>query len=103
MLDNFDELKVCTAYKYRGTTLTEYPSSIQVLQECEPVYRTMEGWGVPLSDHSSLSDFPQPALDYLDAISEMLSVEIGLVSVGPERRRSIIREDTKFWEVLKKP
>lgn len=100
VLDEFDELKVCTAYRHRGQTLTEYPSSLQVLSECEPVFRTVPGWGRPLSDKASLADFPPAARDYLDLLGELLKVEIALVSTGPERRRSIVREDTDFFRML---
>ena len=100
VLDAFEELKVCTAYRHRGKTLTEYPSSLQVLEECEPVYKTMPGWNEPLSERACLSDFPAPAREYLDLLSQLLKAEIAVVSVGPERRRSIVREETDFFRLL---
>jgi adenylosuccinate synthase len=100
VLDTFDELKVCTAYRHKGQTLTDYPSSLKVLEECEPVFRTMKGWNEPLSDHASLSDFPPAAREYLELLGDLLEVDIAVVSVGPERRRSIVREDTDFFRLL---
>ncbi|MEM7249247.1 MAG: adenylosuccinate synthase [Acidobacteriota bacterium] len=99
VLDAFEELKVCTAYRHRGQALTEYPSSLQVLAECEPVYRTMKGWNTPLSEKTSFNDFPPAAREYVELLAELLKTEIALVSVGPERRRSI-RLESEFFEKL---
>jgi len=103
VLDAFDEVKVCTAYKHRGQTLTEFPSQVRVLAECEPVYRTVPGWGTSVCDLASLSDFPQRALDYLALLEDLLNVEVTIVSTGPERRRTIVREDTPSWKRLAGP
>jgi adenylosuccinate synthase len=100
VLDEFDELLICTAYRHGGRTLTEYPSELRVLQECEPVHRTVKGWRTPLSDLASLSDFPAGAREYLEVLEDLLKVEIAIISTGPERRRTIVRQDSAFWRVL---
>ena len=48
----------------------------------------------------SLSDFPERAREYLQIVEDLLHVEIAVVSTGPERRRSIVREDSAFWRLL---
>jgi adenylosuccinate synthase len=100
VLDEFDELLVCTAYRHGGRTLTDFPSELGVLEECEPVYRTVPGWRQPLSDLPSREAFPQRARDYLALLQDLLGVEIAIVSVGPERRRSIVDEGSRFWRLL---
>ena len=100
VLDGFDEVKVCTAYRHRGRTLTDFPSEVRLLQDCEPVYRSMPGWKTPLGQLEKLEDFPARARDYLSLLEDLLKVEIAIVSTGPERRRTIVREDSTFWKLL---
>jgi adenylosuccinate synthase len=101
VLDAFDEVKVCTAYEHRGRTLSEFPSEVRVLQECKPVLRSVPGWRSPLADLPSLDQFPGRARDYLTLLEDLLGVDIAIVSVGPERRRTILREDCDFWTKLR--
>jgi adenylosuccinate synthase len=100
VLDAFDELRVCTAYRHEGRLLHELPSELHVLKRCEPVYERVPGWRTSLSDVPTLEAFPARARDYLDMIAGLLGVEIVIVSTGPERRRSIVREDSRFWRLL---
>ncbi len=100
VLDSFAEVRVCTAYRHRGRTLTDFPSEVRLLQDCEPVYRAMPGWQAPLGQLETLEDFPARARDYLSLLEDLLKVEIAIVSTGPERRRTIVREDSRFWKLL---
>ena len=100
VLDQFSEVQVCTAYRHRGSVTTDFPSEVRVLQECEPVFRTVKGWQTPVSDLVSLSDFPERARDYLALLEDLLKVEIAVVSTGPERRRTIVRQESEFWKRL---
>src|SRR6185503_15696140 len=47
VLDSLAEIKVCTAYRHKGSTLEEFPADLSVLEECEPVYETLPGWKSP--------------------------------------------------------
>lgn len=49
ILDNFEEIKMCVAYKYKGEILNEIPASLKVLAEVEPVYETFAGWNTDIS------------------------------------------------------
>ncbi len=90
ILSDMDEIKVCIAYKdHKGTEVNHFPSSLSYLAKCEPVYKTFPGWS------SSGIDIPKGIIpkemkDFLDFISESLSIPISIVSLGPGRDETII-------------
>ena len=89
ILSGLKEVKVCTAYKYRGKVLKEFPASIDVLNECEPVYETLKGWKEKLSGIKKLGKLPVTAQRYLKRIERDLGVPTIMVSVGPSRDEHI--------------
>jgi adenylosuccinate synthase len=98
-LDVFDtqpEIQVCTGYRYKGSPLTEMPAEAEVLENVEPVYRTLRGWQSSTYGLQENKELPQAARDYLKFISDELGVEIGIISTGPEREATIIPPGTKL-------
>ncbi|MEM7648185.1 MAG: adenylosuccinate synthase [Cyanobacteria bacterium P01_A01_bin.70] len=93
VLDELDEVKVCTAYKIDGETYQELPSSGRLFAQCEPVYTTFPGWRKSTADCRSLEDLPTQALDYLKFLAELMEVPIAIVSLGASRDQTIIVED----------
>ncbi|MFP5501361.1 MAG: adenylosuccinate synthase, partial [Candidatus Sericytochromatia bacterium] len=93
VLDDLDELKICTSYRYQGELLTEFPTSPAVLAECEPVYETMPGWKCPTTEIRRYEDLPDHAWAYLQRLSSILGAPLALVAVGPDRDATIIVED----------
>lgn len=89
VLGVFDSIKICTAYKYHGKELKEFPSDISILEECEPIYEEMAGWKRDLGDVKEFKDLPVEAVKYLNKISEIAEVPISMVSVGAERSQII--------------
>lgn len=87
-----DTLKICTGYKYRGETITEFPASLKVLQQCEPVYEEMPGWQEDISGARSFAELPKAAQDYLNRISELAKVPIAIIGVGTRRTETIFLE-----------
>lgn len=90
VLDVFERIKVCVAYEYNGTRLTDFPSSLSVLSNCKPIYEELPGWVSPTSEIRDPDELPANARRYLDYISEMLHTPISIVSVGPERNQTLI-------------
>lgn len=90
VLDAFDKVKICVAYKYRGKTLTEFPESLRVLEECEPVYLEMEGWKEEIQDVKRFEDLPINAQKYINEIVRLAGVGHCLVAVGPKRAQTIV-------------
>jgi adenylosuccinate synthase len=95
VLDEFDEIQVCTAYKDResGKTYKDLPSIGSRFQHMEPIYETFPGWKKSTVDCRSFEDLPSNARKYLDFLAEQLDVQIAIVSVGPKRDQTIVIED----------
>ncbi|CCK81182.1 adenylosuccinate synthase [Desulfobacula toluolica] len=92
VLDDLDEIKICTGYEYNGTIIKDFPPEIKILQECTQVYETHPGWKQDISGITSFNDLPQNAKNYLARIEELSNVKIKIVSVGPGREATIIKE-----------
>ncbi|MBW2938342.1 adenylosuccinate synthase [Aureisphaera sp. CAU 1614] len=90
VLSGFDKLKVCTAYKYKGETITHLPYNIEE-ENVQPIYTEMAGWKEDLTKMNDASQFPKALNDYIDFLEEALEVPIKIVSVGPDRTQTIHR------------
>jgi adenylosuccinate synthase len=98
-LDVFDtqkEIQVCTGYRYKGTLLKEMPAAAEDLAEVTPEYRTLPGWQSDTYGVQDASHLPPAATDYLKFIADFLSVEIGMISTGPERDATIVCAGTQL-------
>ncbi|MBO4345248.1 MAG: adenylosuccinate synthase [Victivallales bacterium] len=92
ILDSFDEIKLCVAYKLDGKVLDEFPASLDVLSRVEPVYETFKGWLTPTCDIQDYAALPANCRRYVERLAEVVGARIGMVSVGPERERTILCE-----------
>lgn len=88
VLDDFETIKVCTAYTKDGETVTEMPYDTEGWQ---PVYEELPGWHTPLTELRAEADFPQAFKDYIAYIEKATATPITIVSVGPDREATIIR------------
>ncbi len=91
VLDGLPCLQLCTAYKYGDQTLTTVPASVEVLQQCEPIYEEMPGWQESTSGCRTYADLPQNARRYIERLEELLTCPVDVVSVGPGREQTIVR------------
>ena len=89
VLSYFDELKVCIAYELDGERTDRLPSQADALRRCKPIYETLPGWSKDVSGVRCLDQFPANARRYIDRISELISVPVGVLSVGPDREQTI--------------
>ena len=90
ILDGFDEIKICTDYKYQGKLLKGVPASLNILAEVEPVYETFPGWKTDISGIRSYDTLPENARKYLERMAEITGIALGIVSVGPSREQTIV-------------
>ena len=90
ILDSFDEIKMCVGYKYKGEILKLVPASLKVVAECEPVYETFEGWKTDISGIRKYEDLPEKARKYVERMAEVTGIDVGIVSVGPNRDQTIV-------------
>ena len=89
VLDQFDEIKVCTGYTLDGKKLDRFPSDLKSLEEVEPVYRTFPGWKTTTSDIRRYRDLPPKARKYIEAIASLSGAEMWMVSIGARRDQTI--------------
>ncbi len=92
ILDSFPEIQICTGYRYQGEILQEFPASLKVLGEVEPIYETLPGWMADTTQCREFSQLPANCQKYVERIGEIAGAPVGIVSVGPERDHTIVRQ-----------
>ncbi len=90
VLSGFKTLKVCTAYKYNGATISHFPYNIDP-ENVEPIYTELEGWQEDLTGMSDASQLPKALNNYIAFLEKELEIPITIVSVGPDRKQTIFR------------
>jgi adenylosuccinate synthase len=87
VLSGFDELKICTAYKIDGKIVKDFDPAR--LGDVECVYETIPGWKEDITKCRKFSELPKTAQDYVNRISEIVGIPVGIISIGPERSQTI--------------
>jgi adenylosuccinate synthase len=90
VLSGFKTLKVCTAYNYKGEIIHHLPFNIEE-ENVTPIYTEMKGWQADLTEMTEASQMPQPLMDYIEYLEKELEIPITIVSVGPDRKQTIVR------------
>ena len=90
VLDTFDTIKACVAYKQNGETIDYFPYSIE--DGIEPVYVEMDGWKTDMTKFTSEEQFPDAFKKYVDFLEEQLQTPIKIISIGPDRDQTIVRK-----------
>jgi adenylosuccinate synthase len=90
VLDGFDEIKICTAYRLHGKLLEAPPLDSESWADLEPVYQSFPGWTESSRGATSMDDLPANARDYLQAMEELCGAPVHIVSTGPDRSENII-------------
>lgn len=93
VLDGFDELKICTGYKYKGEIINHLPANQSAQAEVEPIYETIEGWKESTRGARSWVDLPATAIKYVRRIEELIDAPVALLSTSPERDDTILVHD----------
>jgi adenylosuccinate synthase len=88
VLTGIKTLKICTAYKYRGEVMEEFPASLKILAECEPVYEELPGWDEDITGVKSLDELPVNARHYIERVSQLSGIPLTIFSVGPDRNQT---------------
>lgn len=89
VLDDFDELKICTHYEIDGERVSDFPDTPD-LERATPVYESWPGWKAPTTEAKTWDALPENCRTYLERISELANVPIQFVSVGPERDSLVV-------------
>ena len=94
MLDvlDMDEIKICVAYEIDGERVENFPCQADALRKAKPVYETMPGWKVDVTQIRNWEDLPENAVKYLDRVAELVGCPVEITSVGPDRAQTIFRQ-----------
>ncbi|MGG3891151.1 adenylosuccinate synthase [Metabacillus fastidiosus] len=88
VLTGIETLKICVAYKYDDQVIEEYPASLKILAQCEPIYEELPGWTEDITSVKTLSELPQNARNYVERISQLAGIPLSIFSVGPDRTQT---------------
>ncbi|HEX9984816.1 MAG TPA: adenylosuccinate synthase [Thermoanaerobaculia bacterium] len=91
VLDDFDEIQICTSYKVRGTSWNTFPAFAVAHNDYQPEYKTMKGWKSPTVGITSYDELPQAAKDYVRFIEDETGATASIISTGPRREETIQR------------
>ena len=87
VLDEFNEIKVCTAYTYKGKQLGNFTTNCEILKDVVPVYKTFKGWKSPLNQAKDFSSLPKEYKDYINFIEDYVGCSVKIISTGPSREQ----------------
>jgi adenylosuccinate synthase len=91
VLSIFQQLKVCTHYNYKGKKIDYFPYDITD-KNVSPVYKELKGWNQDITKLNNIDELPAELNDYIQFIEEQVEVPVTIVSVGPDRTQTLIRE-----------
>ena len=92
VLDEFDEIPVCTSYKVRGETWNTFPAFAVAHNDYQPEYRTFKGWKKSTVGITAFEDLPAEARDYVKFIEDETETRASIISTGPRREETILRK-----------
>lgn len=98
VLDELDEIPVCTGYKIDGKPVDTMPADVRGVEAIEPVYTKLRGWRQSTEGVRNFEDLPQAAREYLRFLEAESGASIGMVSTGPDRDQTM--EMPAFTEAL---
>lgn len=91
VLDGFDEIKACVAYEIDGKRVEDFPYTVDGV-DVKPVYVTLPGWKTDMTGMKSEQEFPKAFSDYVAFLEKELQTPITVVSIGPDREQTIVRD-----------
>lgn len=89
VLDGLEEIRICTAYKYKGSLLPSFPQEPWVLDKVTPQYKTVPGWKDPVHKARDYAGLPRTFKDYLRLIEDLAEAKAVIISTGVEREDTI--------------
>ncbi len=93
VLTGLDQLSICVAYELDGKKVDRIPADLASFERCKPVYQTMPGWKEDITKARGMDELPKAARNYLEKMSKLVGVPLGIVSVGPDREETIALAD----------
>jgi adenylosuccinate synthase len=95
VLDGFETIKACTEYKINGQVTRDFPFDIEGTSNIEPQYVSLPGWKTDMTKMRSESELPKNFTDYIAFLERELETPITILSIGPDREQTILRDKFK--------
>ena len=101
-LQGINPIKICYGYELNGKVLESWPIQSEIIENCKPIYKTFEGWeersredwlNLAIKGYDAL---PETMKIYIHSIKDILKTDIAMVSIGPDRRETIVLEELNF-------
>jgi adenylosuccinate synthase len=90
VLSGMDKINVCTSYKLPDGSITEkIPFEINDIK-IEPQLKVFDSWP-DIGSTTSFSSLPETLRKYVDYLENELSVPIEIISTGPDRKSTVLR------------
>jgi adenylosuccinate synthase len=88
-LDTVETIKVCIGYRCGSRRYDYFPSDLEVLAECQPIYAEFPGWKTPTTKVKTWRKLPTACRAYLKALAELTGAKLAIASIGPARDQTI--------------
>ncbi|MFW9819416.1 MAG: adenylosuccinate synthetase, partial [Candidatus Thorarchaeota archaeon] len=101
-LQGINPIKICTEYELEGKKLESWPIQSEIIENCKPIYKTFEGWGEKTREQwmeiaeAGYNALPEAMKIYIQAIKNKLETEVAMISIGPDRKETIVLENIGF-------
>ncbi|HKI83807.1 MAG TPA: adenylosuccinate synthetase [Candidatus Krumholzibacteria bacterium] len=89
ILDGFEQVKVCVGYELDGQRIDRFPVDSVLLDRCQPIYETVEGWRQSTSGVTHWNQLPKEATRYVGFLEEVIGAPVSLISTGPHREETV--------------
>ena len=100
VLDEFESIPVAVAHEHQGERLRTPPADPVAMARCQPVYEVLPGWKQVIRDAKRFEELPYQCRAYVDRLENLIGCEIAVVSVGPERERTLQRPGSRLEQWL---
>ncbi len=101
ILDRFETIKVCVAYRVDGEEVRDFPADLEALARAEPVYEELPGWNEATIGKLSFNELPARARSYVAFVEEDLQASAAIISTGPRREETIVRDNQRLAELTR--
>ncbi len=91
VMSPFEKIKISSKYNFNGKLIDKIPFDISV-DGITPIYNEFDGWNIDIENLTSIDDVPEKLMDYVKYIEKEVDVPIKIISVGPDRKQTIIRD-----------
>jgi len=96
ILDEMEELRICTGYRFRGKVHDHPMANISHLKHCEPIYEEMPGWQTEIGAARRWEELPKACRDYVERVAELCGAPVTMIGVGPRRDQFVLRGKPLF-------